>query len=148
MKKEIESDVKFVIKLIVYSTLFFIVFELFAGIYVTLVKHGMIFFYKAWKGLSYLDKRLQIYLKLQPTAVFFGLVFATPNIVTSKKLKFTGIGFVFFYFLDVLFASSQALMLGELLVVEYFIRFISVFVIWTIFSYDDYLREKFFGEDG
>lgn len=74
---------------------------------------------------------------------FFSLIFATPNIKFSEIFKYTLTGFTIFYLFDVLFAISQIFMLTQVLSLEYFIRFISVFIIWIFFSYEDYLKKKF-----
>jgi hypothetical protein len=143
MRNEIKSKIGFIVKLIIYSTVFFIIIQLLDKFYINLVKEGIVFLYLKLKNLSRLDVPLTIYLKLQPTAVFFGLMFATPNINFWKRLKFICLGAFVFYFFDVIFATSQVLLLNQLLAIEYFIRSTSVILIWVIFSYSDFLTKKF-----
>lgn len=132
------------IKFLLYSTAFFLFFEVINDFYIILVRHGMVIFYLFWENLLYLDKRLQVNLKLQPMGVFFGLILSTPYIKFSRRMGFAMIGFIVFYLFDVIFAVSQILDFNTLLSIENFIRFISVFIIWIIFSYKDYLKKKKF----
>lgn len=116
-------DKKFVIKFGMITTILFIVFFFLEPHYKSFVRRSFFFLLYLF-DFNQSELPTSILIALFPFVPFVSLLISIPRIKLLRKIKFTLIGFLVFYFTNILFALVQAFFrinLGHAILIQEFL---------------------------